>query len=71
MSEHYPNAGATGFDWWKSSYSSGDQSCVEVAKVPGVVPVRDSKSPQGPALAFAPHAWSQFIATVRSPEFGV
>jgi Domain of unknown function (DUF397). len=71
VSKHYPNADATGFDWFKSSYSSGDQSCVEVAKVPGVVPVRDSKIPQGPALAFAPGTWSQFIGPVRNSEFDV
>ncbi|MGW4984047.1 DUF397 domain-containing protein [Streptomyces mirabilis] len=70
MSKPYPNAAATGFDWFKSSHSSGDQSCVEVATVPGLVPVRDSKNPQGPALAFAPHAWSQFIGPVKSNEFG-
>ncbi|MGI5192128.1 DUF397 domain-containing protein [Streptomyces sp. CA-288835] len=61
MSKPYPNAAKTGFDWVKSSYSSGDQSCLEVAQVPGVVPVRDSKNPQGPALALAPSAWSAFI----------
>ncbi|MFE2968311.1 DUF397 domain-containing protein [Streptomyces sp. NPDC059340] len=61
MSKPYPNAAATGFDWFKSSYSSGDQSCVEVATVPGLVPVRDSKNPQGPALALAPYAWSAFV----------
>ncbi|WP_331765316.1 DUF397 domain-containing protein (plasmid) [Streptomyces sp. NBC_01384] len=66
MSKYYPNASATGFDWVKSSYSSGDQSCVEVAKVPGAVPVRDSKNPEGPALAIAPHAWSAFIAFASS-----
>ncbi|ALO08339.1 hypothetical protein AQF52_2745 [Streptomyces venezuelae] len=38
--------------WRKSSYSDGDGgNCVEVLDdVPGVVPVRDSKNPTGPAL---------------------
>lgn len=66
MSKHYPNAAATGFDWAKSSHSSGEQSCVEVAKVPGVVPVRDSKAPKGPALALAPTAWSAFIDHLKT-----
>jgi hypothetical protein len=66
VTKHYPNAAATGFDWIKSSYSSGDQSCVEVAKVPGVAPVRDSKNPHGPALALAPSAWSVFIAHAKA-----
>jgi hypothetical protein len=67
VTKPYPNAAATGFDWIKSSYSSGDQSCVEVAKVPGVVPVRDSKNPQGPALAITPAAWAAFVGHVRTP----
>ncbi|MCT9084108.1 DUF397 domain-containing protein [Streptomyces fulvoviolaceus] len=66
MTKHYPNAAATGFDWVKSSYSSGEQSCVEVAHVPGVVPVRDSKNPDGPALAIHPSAWSAFVDFARN-----
>ncbi|WP_235978197.1 MULTISPECIES: DUF397 domain-containing protein [Streptomyces] len=33
---------------------------------PGVVPVRDSKAPQGPALLVTPAAWAAFIAGVKS-----
>ncbi|MGW2748129.1 DUF397 domain-containing protein [Streptomyces sp. NPDC001450] len=67
MSEHYPHAAATGFTWVKSSHSSGDQSCVEVSpQVPGMVPVRDSKNPQGPALALAPSAWPTFIECAKT-----
>ncbi|WP_405103599.1 DUF397 domain-containing protein [Micromonospora sp. NBC_01412] len=36
---------------------------VEVAdNLPGVVAVRDSKDPAGPALAFAPANWRAFVA---------
>ena len=66
MSKHFPNADAAGLDWFTSSYSSGDQSCVAVARVPGVVPVRDSKCPQGPALALAPSTWSAFVEYAKS-----
>ncbi|MFI0896964.1 DUF397 domain-containing protein [Streptomyces sp. NPDC020983] len=49
--------------WHKSSYSSNESAdCVEVATSPGTVHVRDSKDPEGPQLAFAPAAWSAFLA---------
>ncbi|MFF7155920.1 DUF397 domain-containing protein, partial [Streptomyces sp. NPDC008139] len=45
----------TQFDFVKSSYSTANGECVEVAvNVPGTVRVRDSKNPEGPALAFTP-----------------
>ncbi|MEU6554702.1 DUF397 domain-containing protein [Streptomyces sp. NPDC046915] len=38
--------------WFKSSYSNASGgNCLEVAdNIPGLVPVRDSKVPQGPAI---------------------
>ncbi|WP_405586526.1 DUF397 domain-containing protein [Streptomyces sp. NBC_01190] len=56
-------------EWRKSSYSDNAQadSCVEVAdNYPGVVPVRDSKDPEGPALVFPAASWSAFITDVKS-----
>lgn len=52
--------------WRKSSYSNGDGGeCIEVADgYPGVVPVRDSKTPTGPVLLLAPAAWGDFVAHV-------
>ncbi|MEE1940524.1 DUF397 domain-containing protein [Streptomyces sp. TRM 70361] len=50
-------------EWVKSSHSSNDgPACVEVAATPGTVHVRDSKDARGPRLAFAPEAWSGFVA---------
>ncbi|PJE97504.1 DUF397 domain-containing protein [Streptomyces carminius] len=59
--------GITAVQWRKSSYSNQDGgNCVEVADgLPGAVPVRDSKEPQGPALVFGPDAWASFVTAVR------
>ncbi|MFF0154474.1 DUF397 domain-containing protein [Micromonospora sp. NPDC005203] len=53
----------TGARWRKSTRSNGSGgACVEVAdNLPGVVAVRDSKDPSGPALFFAPDAWRAFV----------
>ncbi|WP_217163427.1 DUF397 domain-containing protein [Streptomyces sp. AC512_CC834] len=53
--------------WIKSSYSDANGgNCVEIAPgLPGVVPVRDSKSPDGPVLLVSHAAWSAFAAALR------
>ncbi|MCB5906688.1 DUF397 domain-containing protein [Streptomyces pinistramenti] len=57
--------------WRKSSYSNGEGgSCIEVADGhPGIVPVRDSKNPAGPALVFAAAGWSAFVTVVKGDGF--
>ncbi|MET9968946.1 DUF397 domain-containing protein [Streptomyces sp. NPDC006356] len=53
--------------WSKSSYSDAQGAdCVEVAaNLPGaVVPVRDSKTPEGPALVFPTRAWALFVKSL-------
>ncbi|PVC98478.1 DUF397 domain-containing protein [Streptomyces sp. CS014] len=58
--------------WVKSSYSNSG-SCVEwaprTASTTGIVPVRDSKNPGGPALALAADAFTSFVASVKSGGF--
>ncbi|MGI5219771.1 DUF397 domain-containing protein [Nocardia sp. CA-290969] len=56
--------------WFKSSRSSGQQDCVEVAFLDGgTVGVRDSKNPSGPTLAFGPAEWDGFVAALASARF--
>ena len=57
--------------WRKSSYSNPDGgACVEVSDdVTGLVPVRDSKDPQGPALVFPAASWTAFVSAVKEGRF--
>ncbi len=53
--------------WQKSSYSGQDGNCVEVARnLPGLVAIRDSKSPNGPNLLLSPETWQAFLLTLRA-----
>jgi hypothetical protein len=58
----------TGARWRKSTRSgSNGGDCVEVAdNLPGLVAVRDSKDPTGPALTFGPAQWTDFLIEVRA-----
>lgn len=58
--------------WRKSSYSNGQGGdCLEVSDHhPGVVPVRDSKTPQGPALIFPAGGWTVFVEAVKGGQLG-
>ena len=53
--------------WHKSTRSNGSGgACVEVAdNLPGVIAVRDSKNPDGPALIVSRDAWAGFITRLR------
>ncbi|WP_221297712.1 DUF397 domain-containing protein [Streptomyces sp. YS-B37] len=53
----------SGAKWRRSTYSGGNNECVEIAdNIPALIPVRDSKRPTGPVIAFTAHAWRTFIA---------
>ncbi|MET8380018.1 DUF397 domain-containing protein [Streptomyces microflavus] len=53
--------------WRSSSYSnSNGGECVEISDdFPGLIPVRDSKNPDGPALVLQAPAWSAFISSIK------
>jgi predicted secreted Zn-dependent protease len=55
--------------WRRSSYTGANGNCVEVAQLPAVVAVRDSKDPDGPRLACSPQEWRAFVAGVKAGEF--
>ncbi|MFX4294507.1 DUF397 domain-containing protein [Streptomyces bohaiensis] len=54
-------------DWHRSSHSSSNGgACLEAGRgLATVVPVRDSKLPDSPILAFPPSGWLAFVATVK------
>ncbi|TLF76442.1 DUF397 domain-containing protein [Nocardia cyriacigeorgica] len=56
--------------WFKSSRSTTGNDCVEVAHLEsGMVGLRDSKNPTGPALLFGPDGWDAFLTGVTAGKF--
>lgn len=55
------------FRFVKSSYSTLEHDCVEVAgNIPHTVAVRDSKRLDGPVLLLAPAAWDAFQEALQA-----
>lgn len=55
--------------WRKSTYSSQDGNCVEIAiNLRGIVAIRDSKNPNGEVLSFTHSDWAAFIREMKTGE---
>ena len=53
-------------EWRKSSYSSQDGNCVEVARnLPGLVAIRDSQAPDEAKLVVSQEIWRVFLKGLR------
>lgn len=60
-----PKLDLTHARWRKSSYSSANGQCVEVASLLEGVAVRDSKDPGESKLIFTRKAWADFIESTN------
>lgn len=55
--------------WTKSTHSTGSSNdCVEVAHIPGVVGIRDSKNPTGSKLSLGTGAARAFAAGIKAGQ---
>ncbi|MET8979710.1 DUF397 domain-containing protein [Streptomyces sp. NPDC004539] len=54
--------------WRRSSHSNANGgACVEIADhLPGLIPVRDSKNPNGPILTVPAPAWDTFVNSLKA-----
>jgi hypothetical protein len=64
-----PEVDLAGAAWRKSTHSSSNGACVEIAFVDGVVALRDSKDTARPAMFFYADEWEAFLKGANDGEF--
>jgi hypothetical protein len=58
--------------WRTSTRSSGGGSnCIEVARLPGRIAIRDSKNPHGPTLIITPATFRELTDALKHGAFNV
>jgi len=69
MASGFPVSESNELAWRKSSFSQAQSECIEISEsIPGTVPVRDSKDPEGPVLIFPAETFASFVAAVKSGQ---
>ncbi len=58
-----------GLNWRKATHSMNNGNCTEVAKMAGMVAVRDSQDPHGPVLLYPATAWASFLDAASNGSF--
>lgn len=62
-------ADLSGASWRKSTYSSANNDCVELARTAGAAGIRDSKNSSGPSLGLAVATLTDFLDAVKDGRF--
>lgn len=60
------HASPTSPRWRKSSYSGGNNNCVEAAQIAGAVAVRDSKNPDAQPVILQPPTWWKLVTQAKA-----
>lgn len=55
--------------WRVARRSVGNGACVEVARAPGAILIRDSKDKGGPVVQYPGNSWRTFLEVAKSGRF--
>jgi hypothetical protein len=60
---------AQGPSAWRKSSKCANTECVEIAREQDMILLRDSKSPETPALRYTPEEFRAFLEGAKAGEF--